>query len=128
MKLTGGQKMTNEVQREIEYLRIGHLTHYLLQLIENLQKVEMQPYFALIAQELEKKRGLGASKSVLFSRLKILCEEGFLRVELGASSNPRAKRPVRYYFLTTKGRTLQRELAREQKRIVESIASYVQLN
>jgi DNA-binding PadR family transcriptional regulator len=116
--------MNDGFEREIEYLRIGHLTYYILKIIEDMPKVDMQPYYALIYQELENKKRLGAGKSLLHSRLKYLSENNFIDSEPGASSNPKAKKKVQFFSITEKGKKLLKELAKEQKRIAESLSSY----
>lgn len=116
--------MKAEVSRELEYLRLGFLTFYILKIVEGLPKVDMQPYYALILQEMENKNRLGAGKSLIFSRLKYLRKNGFISSRLGTSSNPRAKKPVSFFKITDSGRSLLKELEREQKRIISSMAIY----
>jgi len=116
--------MNSAVAREMDYLRIGHLTYYILKVIEGLPKVDMHPYYALISQELENQKRLGAGKSLLYKRLNHLRENGFLDSEQGASSNPKAKKKVQYFSLTSQGKELLRELEAEQLRIVESLKAY----
>lgn len=114
----------SEFDREIEYLRIGHLTFYILKIIEGMPKVDMHPYYALISQEIENVNRLGAGKSLLYSRLKYLSVNGFLNSEAGTSSNPKAKKKVQFFSLSEKGKRLLKQLYKEQKRISESLAIY----
>jgi DNA-binding PadR family transcriptional regulator len=116
--------MKEAVKREIEYFRIGHLTHYILKIIEGMPKVDMHPYYALILQELENKNRLGAGKSLLHSRLKFLSKNGFLKSEFGLSLNPKAKKKVRFYSISEKGKLLLSQLETEQKRISDSLLVY----
>ena len=116
--------MEHEVEKELEYLRIGHLTYYVLKIVEGMPKVDMHPYYALISQELENVNRLGAGKSLLYSRLKHLSCNGFLNSKDGISSNPKAKKKVQFYSLSEKGKRLLRRLEKEQKRIAESLSIY----
>lgn len=116
--------MKEEFSREVEYLRVGHLTYYVLKIIEGLPKVGMQAYYALIFQELESENRLGAGKSLLYTRLKYLCENKFIKTETGASSNPKAKKKVQFFYITQKGQNLLKKLANEQKRITDSMRIY----
>lgn len=116
--------MKEEFSREVEYLRIGHLTYYVLKIIEGLPKVGMQAYYALIFQELESENRLGAGKSLLYTRLKYLCDNKFIKTEAGASSNPKAKKKVQFYTITEKGKKLLKQLESEQKRIIDSLNIY----
>jgi len=111
--------MEKTIDKEIEYLRIGLLTLYLLKRIERLPKVSMDPFHALLKSEAEKH--LGAGGSLVYSRLHTLAEEGFLKTALGQSSNPKAKKPVRVYFLTDSGKKLIRQLEKEKARIEGSL-------
>ena len=104
-------------EREIEYMRVGHLTYFLLQTIESLPKVDMEPYYALILQEVEKKIGLGSGKSLVYPRLKHLYQRGYIESNPGASPNPRAKKPVQFYKLTKEGKKLLTHLKNENKRL-----------
>lgn len=104
-------------EREIEYMRVGYLTYYILHTIEALPKVDMEPYYALILQEVEKKNGLGSGKSLVYPRIKHLYQRGFIDSTLGASPNPRAKKPVQFYRLTKEGRKLLTHLKNENKRL-----------
>lgn len=116
--------MRQEFEKEMEYLRIGYLTYYILKIVAGMPAVDMQPYYALIHQEIGNKNRLGAGKSLLYSRLKYLSDKGFLKSELGFSSNPRAKKKVRFFSLSEKGKRLLKQLASEQKRIAESLQIY----
>jgi len=116
--------MNRGIKREIEFLRTGFLTYYILKIIEGMPKVDMHPYYALIAQELESKNRLGSGKSLLFIRLRDLQKKGFLHSEAGLSRNPRAKKKVRFYSLSESGRRLLSQLESEQKRISDSLAIY----
>jgi DNA-binding PadR family transcriptional regulator len=98
-------------------MRIGQLTHLILHLIESLPKVDMDPYYALIVQEIEKKDGLGAGKSLVFPRIKALYQRGYIDGYLGASSNPKAKKPVQFYRITKEGKTLLNQLRKENQRL-----------
>jgi len=116
--------MNDEINNELDYLRVGHLTYYVLKVIEGLPKVDMDPYYALIRQEIENKNRLGAGSSLLYSRLMLLSRRGFLKSKEGISSNPKAKKKVRCYFLTASGNQLLRNLEEERERISESLAVY----
>lgn len=104
-------------EKEIDYMRIGQLTHLILHLIDSLPKVDMEPYYALLLQEIEKKNGLGAGKSLVFSRIKSLYQRGYIDGFLGASSNPKAKKPVQYYRITKEGKKLLSSLKAENQRL-----------
>lgn len=104
-------------EKEIDYLRIGYLTYFILATIEALPKVDMEPYYALIVQELEKKHGLGAGKSLVYPRLKGLIQRGYIDSSPGASSNPKAKKPVQFFRLTKEGKKLLNHLKNESLRI-----------
>jgi len=116
--------MKKAIKREIEYLRVGYLTYYILKIIVGMPRVDMHPYYALIFQELENKNRLGAGKSLLHSRLKFLSKNGFLKSEFGLSSNPKAKKKVRFYSISEKGKNLMKQLEDEQKRISDSLRAY----
>jgi len=116
--------MEKDIARELDYMRVGHLTYYILKIIEGMPKVDMHPYYALISQELENEKKLGAGQSLLYSRLNSLHEQGFLKSELGASSNPKAKKKVRYFYISEKGKRLLKQLSKEQKRITDSLSIY----
>lgn len=116
--------MESAVTRELDYLRIGMLTYYILRVVDGLPKVDMHPYYALISQELQNQNRLGAGKSLLYKRLQQLQENGFLISEAGASANPKAKKKVQFFSLTEQGRELLRGLEAEQLRIIESLRAY----
>jgi DNA-binding PadR family transcriptional regulator len=113
--------MAKYQDREIEFMRVGHLSIYILNLIDTLPKVDMEPYYALIVQEVERKSGLAAGKSLVYSRLKNLLENNYVSSELGASSNPRAKKPVQFYRLTKTGKKLLANLREEHHRLAKLI-------
>jgi DNA-binding PadR family transcriptional regulator len=116
--------MDDAFEREIEYLRIGYLTYYILKTVESMPKVDMHPYYALISQEIENKNRLGAGKSLVYTRLKYLCENGFLASSPGVSSNPRAKKKVQFFSISEKGKRLLKQLSKEQIRISDSLTVY----
>ena len=116
--------MGTNSSKEIDYLRNGNLTLYILKIIEGMPKVDMSSYYALIAQEIESVHRLRAGKSMLYSRIQALLGGQFLKSEIGASSNPRAKKPVHFLSLTASGKKLLNELSREQKRITDSLNFY----
>lgn len=116
--------MMPETERELDYLRVGFLTFYILKVIEGLPKVDMDPYFALILQEIENKHRLAGGGSLVYSRLSFLQKHGFLKLKLGISSNPKAKKKVKCFFLTESGSRLLRQLEKEQQRILSSMAVY----
>lgn len=118
--------MTTEkdFERELNYFRIGFLTYYILKIIEGMPKVDMHPYYALIAQEVENEKRLAAGKSLIHSRLKYLCDNKFIISALGASSNPKAKKPVQFFSITERGKRLLKVLSKEQERIINSLSVY----
>jgi len=107
---------------EVRNIRLGFLTLYILKFIEKKPLVGMQAFAALIAQEIEEKNQLGAGKSLVFSKLNKLCENGYLKSSEGISPNPRAKKKVKLFFITNKGKSLIVKLQKEQIRINEVLS------
>lgn len=105
------------MDKELSSMRLGFLTLYLLKYIEKIPEVGMQPFSALIAQEIEEKNRLRAGKSLVFSRLNSLCNNGFIVDSWGDSSNPKVKKRVKFYSITSKGKKLIHQLEKEQERI-----------
>jgi DNA-binding PadR family transcriptional regulator len=105
------------LEKEYNNMRTGYLTLYILKYIEMKPKVNMSPFGALIAQEIDLKNQLGAGKSLVFSKLNKLCEGGYLSFSWKESPNPRVKKKVKFFSITAKGKKLILKLQNEQKRI-----------
>jgi DNA-binding PadR family transcriptional regulator len=105
------------MEKELNNIRLGFLTLYVLKYVQKMPEVGMSPFSALVAQEIEADNRLKAGKSLVFSRLKDLCEEGYLKANWGRSSNPKVKKQVRYFSISAKGASLIRKLELEQNRI-----------
>ena len=105
------------MKKELNSIRLGFLTLYILKYVQKMPEVGMRPFSALIAQEIEADRRLMAGKSLVFSKLKDLSEEGYLRANWGVSPNPRVKKKVRYFSISAKGKSLIEKLELEQNRI-----------
>jgi len=105
------------MEKELMNIRLGFLTLYILRYVEKKPEVGMHPFAALIAQEIEDKNQLGAGKSLVFSKLNKLCDNGYLKASWGVSSNPRVKKKVKFFSITTKGKNFIKQLQKEQKRI-----------
>ncbi|MBL6991129.1 MAG: hypothetical protein ISR65_15190 [Bacteriovoracaceae bacterium] len=105
------------MEKELGNIRLGFLTLYILKYVEKKPEVGMYPFAALITQEIEEKSQLGAGKSLVFSKLNYLCDSGYLTASWGISSNPRVKKKVKFFSISTKGKKLIKKLEQEQKRI-----------
>jgi DNA-binding PadR family transcriptional regulator len=105
------------MEKELNDIRLGFLTLYILTYVQKMPAVGMYPFSALIAQDIESDKRLRAGKSLVFSRLKDLSENGFLKENWGKSSNPRIKKKVKYFSISAKGRSLIEKLELEEKRI-----------
>jgi DNA-binding PadR family transcriptional regulator len=111
------------LDKEYNNIRNGYLTLYILKYIEMKPKVNMSPFGALIAQEIESKNQLGAGKSLVFSRLNKLCEGEYLSFSWKESPNPRVKKKVKFFSITAKGKKLISKLQNEQARINKVLAN-----
>ena len=105
------------MEKELNNIRQGFLTLYILKYIEKMPSVGMSPFSALISQEIEQRNRLRTGKSLVFSRLNSLCESGHLVSNWGISSNPKVKKKVKFYSVSTKGLKLIQKLEGEQERI-----------
>lgn len=105
------------MNKEISNIRLGFLTLYILRFVEKMPSVGMSPFAALIAQEIERKHQLGAGKSLVFSRLNGLSDDGYVTHTWGVSSNPRVKKKVKFFSISSKGKGLIKQLQKEQARI-----------
>ncbi|MCO4793475.1 MAG: hypothetical protein KC493_07180 [Bacteriovoracaceae bacterium] len=111
------------MNKEISNIRLGFLTLYILKFVERMPSVGMQPFAALVAQEVERKHQLGAGKSLVFSRLNSLCDGGYVTHSWGVSSNPRVKKKVKFFSISQKGRGLIKQLQKEQGRINDVLSN-----
>lgn len=112
------------MEKELRSIRLGFQTLYILKFIEKMPKVGMSAFSALIAQEIEAKKQLGAGKSLVFSKLNTLCEAGHIKAAWGISSNPRVKKKVKFYSISPKGEKLILSLEKEQQRINTLLSSF----
>lgn len=107
------------MDKELNHIRLGSLTLYILKYVEKMPEVGMSAFAALIAQEIENSSRLRAGKSLVSSRLNELSENGCLKARWGKSPNPKAKKSVKFFEITKKGQRLIRQLTDEQSRISE---------
>lgn len=106
------------MEQELNKIRLGYLTLYILKYIRKMPERGMQPFNAMIAQDIENNNNLRAGKSLVFSRLNDLCENGYINSEWGFSSNPKVKKKVKFYSIANKGKDLIKQLELEHKRIL----------
>lgn len=105
------------MKKELNSIRLGFLTLYILKYVQKMPEVGKSPFSALIAQDIESDKRLKAGKSLVFSKLNELCEAGYLKANWGVSSNPRVKKKVKYFSITEKGTSLIKKLELELNRI-----------
>jgi DNA-binding PadR family transcriptional regulator len=110
------------MEKEIRNIRQGFITLYILKYVERKPLVGMTAFSALIGQEIENKNQLGSGKCLVFSKLNNLCENGLLDSRWGISPNPRVKKKIKFYTISTKGKKLIKQLEKEQTRINEVLS------
>lgn len=111
------------MDKELNSIRLGHLTLYILKYIESMPSLGMSPFSALIAQEIESKNRLRAGRSLVFSKLNYLENEGYIDSNWAKSPNPKVKKKVKFYSISLQGKKLIKDLEKEQDRINQVLKS-----